>query len=665
MWFGTPDGLCRYDGRVLTSYRYKPVNEHEPMNNFVRLHIAEDKKGNIWYCNESGIYYWNALKRKIVLERVFKKEEFGNSHFNGIELDNQGNLWMLNVNEGIARYSIASKEFIIFPLPISYKSAPVQYTFSATDNEQNIWIRLVTVNNPFLKFNKTSCTYTTEFESNPPHAIFFDKENKILAYDDRLVIIKKDKSTIIIPKTVRGKKVDFFSFNGLIDSYDRIWMTARSNGLFYFDKNEKLFFEFHHDNSKLKSLPFDLTTCLYVDRSDNLWIGIDGGGVSKIDLKQPKFNLFPLSEGDHPILKDYFTKCMYEDEMGRIWFGSHHNGLSIYNPVTVELINYKNIPGNKTSLPANGVASIHQDSKGNMWIGTNAGICIFNESKKSFRKIEIENLPVIYPGRNLFVYKFLELKNGDFIITTLIGPIIIKKIKPGEFKGRYFGNKQFLRGTTTDVAEMDDGSLFISSPASGLFHIRESAQGFDSINTFFAGIDLRSIRRDEKSKDVLWISSGKGLIRFNTITQKYKVWNTSNGLANGYIYGSLEDEKNNLWISTNGGLSYLDVNTNQVSNYSYQDGLQSNEFNTQAFYKSKTNTFYFGGIKGFNWFKSQTFATSAHKPQVSITTVEVDDEVCMDSGLLHHAKLFLPYNRNDLNFQFAALDYTRPEANRI
>ena len=177
---------------------------------------------------------------------------------------------------------------------------------------------------------------------------------------------------------------------------------------------------------------------------------------------------------------------------------------------------------------------------------------------------------------------------------------------------------------------------------------------------------MRSVRADEKNPELLWVSSGIGLIDFNTATKKYTIWDTNNGLANSYVYGSLEDEKHNVWISTNGGLSYLDRTANHIENYSYQDGLQSNEFNTQAFYKSPTNTFYFGGIKGFNWFRSINFKNYPHKPQAAITQMEVDNILLsIDSALAKNDYIELPYDKNNLNFTFAALDYTRPDANRI
>ena len=666
MWFGTPDGLCRYDGSVLITYRYEPALPDAPVNNFVRGKLLEDKSGNIWYTNETGIFKWSVLSQKIEIVYPFRRKDFGNTQFAGITLDKQNNLWMLSLPGGLASYNIITKQLKFLSLPVPVGSRTILYSYSTVDLEGNIWMRVVTANEPFLKLNTSTGKFSKEFIENPPHAVIFDIDKMVLTYDDKLVVRYNTPSPdVVITKQINNKKIPFFSLSGLADSHDRFWFTALGKGLMSYNEADGKFYEYHHENSKLKSLAFDLTTCLYIDRSDNLWIGIDGGGVAKIDLKQPRFYVFPQSEGDYPVLKDYFTKCFYEDDKRRIWFGSHNNGFSIYDPATTLLINYKNNPLQPGSLPGNSVQGFYRDSRQNMWLMTSGGLCLFNEGKETFKVIAVNNLPAQYQSKNLSAYKFTELKNGDFMMVTLIGLVYITRLATGRFVANYVGNNNFLSSTSTDIVEMDDKTFFIANPGIGLLHFKKADNSFKLIKMFFNDVDLRSIRIDEQHDNILWIASAKGLIRFNTSDEKYEIWNSKNGLANSYVYGSLEDEKHNLWISTNGGLSYLDRNNNQIDNYSYQDGLQSNEFNTQAFYKSATNTFYFGGIKGFNWFKSKPFSANSQKPQVAITEVDIDDKIYLDSTLILHKNLFLPYYKNDLHFKFASLDHTRPQANRI
>ena len=324
MWFGTPDGICRYDGSTLQGYKYIPESTGDIINNFVRGKMLEDNAGNIWYSNESGIYKWDAAEEKIVRKKAFLKNEFGNVAFVAVVLDSNGSMWLFNVLDGIFEYNIFSGKLTQYPFPGNKNISTVQLAYNTIDEEGNIWMRIVTKNEPYLVFNRSSHTYSIQLEADPPRAIFFCDHKMVKDFNDKLIYanLQTGESKTVL-KTINNKKISFYSNEGVKDKYGRLWITTRGKGLYCYDEKNNLFMEYHHDNSKIKSLPFNLTTCLFIDRSENLWIGIDGGGVARLDLKQPKFNLFPLSEGDYSILNDYFTKCFYEDEKERIWFGSH------------------------------------------------------------------------------------------------------------------------------------------------------------------------------------------------------------------------------------------------------------------------------------------------------------------------------------------------------
>ena len=667
MWFGTADGLCRYDGSVLKIFKYASQYEQDVVNNFVRGKMQEDKAGNIWYCNEAGIYKLDFVKERVIRVRVFDKKEFNNVAFRSVYLDINNNLWMFNIIEGVVAYNIATGSLTKYPLPYKIDLSKIILNFTNVDDAGNIWIKFGSKADPFIIFNMLSGKYSLRLVKDAPHAVFFEKKKQVLAYDDKLVYDYGGSiPSVTIPKIIDGKKTPFYSFDGISDNYGRLWMTARGNGLFYYDEKNNRLHEYHHDNSKIKSLPFDLTTCLFIDRNENLWIGMDGAGVVKLDLKQPKFNLFPLSEGDFPVLIDYFTKCFFEDSTGRIWFGSHTGGLNIFDYTKQTLINYHHVNNRPNSLPGNIVGSILKDRDGKMWIGSSGGISMFNESEKSFETIIIQDLPKLYPLRNNFVYKMMQLANGDFLAATLLGIIKVVKEKSGKYKGYYFSNNRVLISGTTDIAEMPDRMVYATLPGLGLYQLIPDGNSYKLTNTFLNGIDLRSVRKDEKNAGYLWIGSGIGLIHFNTATHAYKVWNEKDGMANSYVYGSLEDATGNLWISTNKGLSSFNPKENKFENFSFLDGLQSNEFNTQAFYKSNTGVFYFGGIRGFNWFKPGYVSKEKIKPVAAITRIEISDSVFQkDSAFLLQQTITVPYNKNDFSFQFAALDYTRPEANNI
>lgn len=667
MWFGTADGLCRYDGNSLITFQYSKGYDNEMGRNSVKGKMLEDKSGNIWFSNESGIYKWDAIKEIISREKTFDRKIFTYPEFQGVYLDESQCIWLFDLTHGIIEYNALNGSLKQYPLPDQTNHASFTIRFIDVDKHGNIWFRDGSGSNQYIVFDKILRTYKVQFSKNPPHAIFFEKNQRILAYDDKLIYEDLEgNQSRTVKKALNGKSISFYSFDGLRDQYGRLWMTSRYKGIFCYDEQKNHFYNFHHDNSKNKSLPFNLTTCLYIDRNDNLWIGTDGGGVAHLDLKPQKFNLFPLTNGDYPMLNDYFTKCFYEDGKGRIWFGSQTNGLSIYNPETYELINFRNEPGNDKSLPGNIVGNLLRDKEGNMWVGSSGGISLFNEKEKSFKTTPIENLSQLHPLTNNFVNKLIQTDNGNILAATTLGIISISMQKNGSYKGQCFRNNGRLTSQTIDIVEMSGNRLFAAMRTLGLYQFEQTVKGYHFIGSFLPNYDILSVRKDEKDSDYLWIGSGKGLIHFNTITHTYRVWNEKHGLANNHVYGSLEDSAGNLWLSTNKGLSFFDKKQNHFDNYTFLDGLQSNEFNSQAFYKSRSGNFYFGGVKGFNWFNAGYSVREQNKPSAAITRIEINEIAYQkDSIFMVNRTITVPYDKNDFNFQFAALDYTRPEANKI
>lgn len=262
--------------------------------------------------------------------------------------------------------------------------------------------------------------------------------------------------------------------------------------------------------------------------------------------------------------------------------------------------------------------------------------------------------------------KLIQSDNGEIIAATSLGIITIKSDKAGNYKGTWYENNQYLISRTSDIEVMPDNMLYAALRTLGLFQFNLSGGEYKFVRAFLQEFDLMSVRKDESLPDILWIGSTKGLIRFNTITHAHRLWDEKNGLANNHVYGSLEDSDGNLWLSTNKGLSFFNRKRNRFENYSFQDGLQSNEFNSQAFYKSRSGTFYFGGVKGFNWFNPGYSGRDQLKPAAAITRIVINElPFQKDSGYLVNPAITVPYNRNDFNFHFAALDFTRPEANKF
>ena len=661
MWFGTADGLNRYDGETNKIFKVQDNISSKGNSNYIRGKLCEDEKGNIWYSNETGIYYFDRLKETINLARPFEAEQFNNIIFTSLGIDKKQQLWMISIDYGIACYDLKSGRFTIFPYPADFSKAYRYNTASSMDEKGNIWFSFYE-NKGIYKFDPVTRKFNQLFKNRDIRQVFFGKGKTYFIAPNCIYTYDSLTNTLApLPGLINKKKTK--NFNAVFeDPYERLWILTLGDGLIYYNKLQKKFHVFTHDNAKLKSLPIDMLTEAFVDRTNNLWIGTDGGGVCRLDLKPPRFNVFPLNEGDYPFLKDYFTKCFYEDEQKRIWFGTHSNGFNIFNPSTGAVTNYSNRPGDPQSLPGNIVGSIFKDKEGHLWIGHCMGFSIFNEKENSFSTIKITPSKALNPW-SIYVNNMTQLSNGNILASTKSGLVLIKK------KGKGFVAKDYKGGPAntqcTDAVEVRPNSVWFTCPIIGLLHVRLEKDSFLMQEKFFPGIDLRCVYQDQQEPHLIWVGSSKGLIKFNTLSKEFKVYTEAHGMSNNYVYGILEDEKHNLWLSTNGGLIYFDKSNNTFQNYKINDGLQSNEFNTGAYYKSPSGNFYFGGIKGFNWFRNIK-KTGSFKPVVAITDIFLQERAFQKDQVFFATKtITLPYNQNNLSFHFAALDFTRPQANKI
>ncbi|MBD1363278.1 hypothetical protein IDJ77_05580 [Mucilaginibacter sp. ZT4R22] len=655
MWFGTADGLNRFDGHSIKVFKVK--DNAVANSNYVRGTLCEDKAGNIWYTNETGVFCLDVAKETLTRRHKLTQDY----QASGVFIDGEDNFWMLCLN-GVASFDIKTSKWqrYIYKFILNDKNATgFRY---ATDYKDNIWFKV----NGFgiYHFNTKTQRFKHAMVNMPIACINYNRGNIYYWCDNTLYTADASLKTISKKHFDIADKVDIM-IDILPDNYGRVWFTTSSAGLLCYNKATGKMDMFRHDNARQKSLAFDITRCLYIDRFDNLWIGTDGGGISRLVLKPAKFNLFPLNEGDYAFLNNYFIKCFYEDERGRIWFGTQDNGLNIFDPQDRSVKNYpaNNHPGKGIS---GSVSAIFRDAGGVFWIGSSMGIYKFNERDGTFKAIDISAIPTQFLRSNInFAIKFRQLKNGDILVATCLGLYRMQKNALGNYKVSNIIDEK-LQGLTLDFVEMADSSLYIAVPGLALYHYKKQGGDYLLQGGYFKGLDIRSLQVDELDGNKIWVSSAVGLIEFNSRLKTSVAYKIADGLANDYVYGVLEDKKHNLWISTNGGLSYFDRSKKAFQNYTVSDGLQSNEFNTASFYKSPKGTMYFGGIKGFNWFNPETLYSGRHKPGVAITGVLVDDKPFVnDAGLVKTNNIDLAYDKNSLSFSFAALDYTMPSANKI
>jgi len=294
--------------------------------------------------------------------------------------------------------------------------------------------------------------------------------------------------------------------------------------------------------------------------------------------------------------------------------------------------NYQLLPVDNKSYQKNRVYTLLEDYKGRLWAGTSDGILIFSEDRKT-----VQSFPTIGT---------LNEKLSNSIVMTIVQTM----------------DHTIWIGT-------DGGGLCKVVEVNGRISFKTYQKDEEQISSL-SNNSIFSIHED--SERILWIGTfGGGLNRFDASTETFESFTKKDGLGNNAIYSITEDRKGVLWISTNKGLSSFNKFNKKFKNFEESDGLQSNEFNSGAFYKSNDNELFFGGINGFNAFYPDDIHINESKPKAIITNfylfnepVEINEESVLKKHISELDEIVLEYKENVISFEFAALHYAYPLKNK-
>lgn len=660
IWIGTADGLNRYDGAEIRKYIISDNIQYPGNSNKVSSGLLEDEQGNIWYCNETGIFFWNHQSDRIAKALSFDGKGLKSKYFKMVCKWKQ-KFYLYHLTEGILEYDPGKNQLVKYPLPIviDYNTLnPSLLTFNAvSDGADKIAVSGGNANGIFL-FDLGTKKYTHKYENLHVKNVFF-KNDKTYVLLDKKIMIDSAGEDRIAEISLTAVPDLYKAFNIYEDRLAGLWLLTGNRGVARYDKYKKTFTWYTHTSGNPYSLPVDNTTVMFNDRHDNLWIGTEGGGITRLDIKKRKFYQFPLNEGDYPQLNDFMIKSLYETGKDSILFGTATSGLCILNKKTNKLTVFKNIVNDPFSVPGNFVSCIFRDAENNLWTGGTNGIALFREGK--FYRVPISNLPRVPYA--FVAYKFIQYNKNVLLLASNLGIIRVIRNAAG-YAASYIRNQQ--GADTNDLIADEDGTLWASCPNNGIKKLVFVSDSLVNEEVYFTGIDIRSIHRDELNKKLLWVCSSKGLIRFNTTYKNFYVFNELDGMPGNYVYAVLEDSVHNFWVSTNSGLSYFVKSEYRFENYNSHDGLQSNEFNSGAYFKSASGIFYFGGVKGFNWFQQSNILIDTIHPNIAISDIKVDGvSRLQDSLYLLKNTIRLENNQKTIGIKVSVLDYTFPDANTV
>lgn len=664
IWITTIDGLNKYDGYKFTVYRHDPADSTSISTNFLH-HVYEDSRGTLWIgTRDKGV---NAFNRNTGMFKRFEHNpadpaSLSNNKVGSILEDRRGNLW-IGTDDGLNVLEPLSGQFRVYrnnPAdPHSLSSSLIEgFDFDA---EGMLWIA---TDNGLNKMDPATgqCIRFLHDASNPSTLTSRFARRVLVASDGMIWVGTRDIGfNMVDPRS--GRVTRYFKGRGgsnnyaalpmLFDAQGRLWLSS-GNGIFALEPSTSTITHYEHTPANPGGLTHNNISTLARDRHGNIWAGTWGGGINVLEFSRRKFDLVRNNTGSNFVLAALedrdsvvwigYGAGLYTLKNGKIssvaarlekeiiwaltefdgqtlWAGTD-KGIAVIRNRTLERIIVSDRE-NPSSLPDNTIRAMLRDNNDDIWAGTQTkGLTRYSVETKSWQRFPF-NVRDGSGTSDMLVWALQQDAQGIIWIGTYQGGLNRLDTATGQFS-YYMHNPE------------DPSSL----PSNDVRSICVTRSGDIWIGTYGGGI-----ARLEQS----------GFVR---VTER-------DGLGNNFVYGIVEDGSGKLWISTNKGLTLFDPVKRSFRVYTSRDGLQSDEFNTGAYHKSRRGEMFFGGVNGLNRFFPDNVKDNPHVPPVVLTSFKVfDKEVKVQRDIALIDSLTLSYKDNFFSFEFAALDFVDPSANR-
>lgn len=706
IWFGTRDGLNRYDGYQVTIFRYKTGDSTSITDNYIRS-LYTDRHGNLWVGTMNGLNRFVPGSNSFVRYKHDPRDDRSLSHnlVSAIGEDGDGNLW-IGTGGGIQRYDAGKDCFVRIGIQTSFSEqvhvlfrdhngrlwAGTESGIFVWDGDKKNWIPLQYLLNKHATphpLNKEITEHSTQHplskrttEHSTPHPL--NKEILTIAEDstgtlwfgtrNNGVLLYHPKEQAFTVLRHEEKKAGSLAGNQLravlAGKSGRIWVGGINAGLNLFDPVSGRFHHYENNPDETSSLSQRTVSALFEDRQGNLWIGTHRGGVNQYHPLAGKFPHYRQEPGLSSLSYND-VKAFCEDDKGRIWVGTDGGGLNLFNRQTRKFIHYKYNAFDASSIGSNEVLHIKQDSRVRIWVGTwGGGLNRFYPETGRFERYLHNPADPSSISAN-YVQQIYEDSRQQLWVATYYGGLNRFDPETGRFtRITELNNTQLQGNNIVSLAEDAAGRLWIGTDDGGLNCLNPStgriSHYFDQEEKF---PDLRVIFSDSKGR--LWAGQA-GLFLFDAQHDRFQPFADKAELSREFIKGITEDEQGYFWISTSNGLTRYHPDTHVFKKYNTADGLQGTEFEANAYMRARDGQMYFGGVNGFNAFYPSQIRINEYIPPVYITELQLFNKKIvpgekgspLQQDISLTKKITLSYKQSSLSFTFAALNYLATENNQ-
>lgn len=668
MWFGTRNGLNRYDGYNFEVYTNNPENNTSISNNHVFC-ITEDAEGNLWIGTNNGLNKLNTATNTFTryLHNPQNSNTISGNMIASIYCDTKNRLWV-GTSNGLNLYDREKDSFTNYNIDQLLNNNPIN---TIVGKDETLY--LGTVTEGLILFNSDTKKYTTykNQDGNPL---------SITSNDIRSVFIDNDES---------------------------LWIGTHHNGINLLKKGATQFLHYNQKNG----LTNDFIRCINQSPEGNILIGTFNG-LNIIDPKSGKIDQYKTYDIQKGNLSHYSIYSIYFDKAHTLWIGTYAGGVNYSSPYGQKFRFHDPITELRTVL---GIIGPIIETENSLFIASEGGGLLEMEKQSgTFKQYKLfddresvyvrnivkflyrdenrilcgTNLGTIY-SFDLKTHKFSlihDFKTGNSIYQigrTMSGDLFVAGVNKigltlisqnGNIKNKFPTNENpnFSFYNVRCVLEIEKNVFLLGTRNDGLFYYDMNKKELTRYKSDLSDTRGKSLPENyissifKDSMGQIWIGTfGGGFCLFDPSTGTFRIFNKKNGLLDNNVCAIVEDNNRHLWISTISGISDFNIQNQEITNYTHSSGININEFTPHAGSRLADNRIVFSGNNGFVSFNPRKMYVNPYIPPLVLENLYInnnkinpgDNTKILSKQLNTQDQIELRYDESNIAIEYSALNY--------
>ena len=703
--------------------------------------IAQDRHGFMWFGTQDGLHRFDGYRFRLFTNDPDDPKSLSVSFVRFLYVDHLGALWVGAENGGLNRFEEATETFVRYRHNAEDRTSLSNDTVYDIKEDASGYLWVATARG-LNRFDRETGAFERWNEDNDRNlalpsssitALSLDKSDGLWVGTDKgLAHVAPDRTQVEVFARKDNGDTRSIAHNDIrtlfVDAAGNVWIGTFGNGVSVFDPGSRTFQHLRSVRNNPQSLSHRRVSRILQDQTGLIWIGTYGGGLTTFDTQSGKFEQLRHDPADTRSLSHDQIRSIYADRSGLVWIGTGSSGVNMYDRRNEQFAHYRHSKANESSLSHNGISAIHIDPSGALWVGTFGGGLNKSTAPGSFEHLRhdpddphsissnrvfsvlVDSYKSLWAGTGEDGLNRYDVDHGRFErfshdpndptslahnrvralfedsqnrlwVGTYGGGLDLFDRNASSFKHHQFdpNNPASLSGNGVRIIFEDrDNNLWVGTGTAGLNRFRPGSEDF--VRFLHSPDDPSSLSHNKiqalhQSRDGrLWIGTPAGLNEFNSKSGVFRRFTRKNGLVSEVIYSIVEDASGALWLSTNQGISRFDLQSETFQNFDVSDGLQANEFNSGAGGIDLDGFIIFGGINGITRFRPDALIENRFDPPVLLSNFRISNqaiEVASD-GERHYLSqpihvteaLELTHKDSIVSFEFVSLDYSAPSRNK-